>query len=143
MTMMHAENGIAIDVLKRQAIAKGNTDPVFTVSLVHQNSRVRRHIEPCNAKVAGDARCTSFTSRHLMLLKRLPGPVIVARTCLRRLSAISLVKSGRAPCGRALRANGSVRLRSDHLISIINATFGQASKMMTWRSCQPITVRFA
>lgn len=29
MTMMHAENGIAIDVLVAQALAKGNTDPVF------------------------------------------------------------------------------------------------------------------
>jgi dihydropyrimidinase len=29
MMMMHAENGIAIDVLREQAIARGDTDPVF------------------------------------------------------------------------------------------------------------------
>lgn len=29
MIMMHAENGIAIDVLVQQALAKGNTDPIY------------------------------------------------------------------------------------------------------------------
>ena len=56
MTMMHAENGIAIDVLRAQAIAKGNTDPVFhglTRPPELEGEATHRAVQL--AKVAGDA----------------------------------------------------------------------------------------
>ena len=55
MTMMHAENGIAIDV-RAQAIAKGNTDPVFhglTRPPELEGEATHRAVQL--AKVAGDA----------------------------------------------------------------------------------------
>ncbi len=56
MTMMHAENGIAIDVLRAQAIAKGDTDPVFhglTRPPELEGEATHRAVQL--AKVAGDA----------------------------------------------------------------------------------------
>ena len=84
MTMMHAENGIAIDVLRAQAIAKGNTDPVFHGLTRPPELEGEATHRPCSSPKSRETRCISFTSRHLMRLKRLPEPVIAARTCLRR-----------------------------------------------------------
>ena len=54
--MMHAENGIAIDVLRAQAIAKGDSDPVFhglTRPPELEGEATHRAVQL--AKVAGDA----------------------------------------------------------------------------------------
>ena len=62
-----------------------DTDPVFhglTRPPELEGEATHRAVQL--AKVRETRRCISFTSRHLMRLKRLPEPVIVARTCLRR-----------------------------------------------------------
>lgn len=56
LTMMHAENGLAIDVLRAQAIARGDTEPVFhglTRPSVLEGEATNRAVQL--ARVAGDA----------------------------------------------------------------------------------------
>lgn len=62
--MMHAENGTAIDVLVQQALARGDTDPVFhgtTRPAALEAEAVNRAI--ALADVAGGTPSTSCTSR--------------------------------------------------------------------------------
>ena len=65
MIMMHAENGIAIDVLVRQALARGETDPIYhgiTRPPELEAEATSRAI--ALAEVARTARSTSCTCRR-------------------------------------------------------------------------------
>lgn len=74
LIMMHAENGIAIDVLVEQALARGETDPRY-------HGEVRKALLEAEAthraiklaQVAG-APCTSCTSRRRRRWPSWPGP---------------------------------------------------------------------
>ena len=85
--MMHAENGIAIDVLVQQALARGETDPKYhglTRPSVLEGEATNRAI--VLAGVAATARCTSCTCRRRRRSRRWPqarheGRNVFAETC--------------------------------------------------------------
>ena len=63
MIMMHAENGIAIDVLVAQALARGETDPIYHgLTRPWETEEEATHRAIMLAQMAG-ARCTSCTCR--------------------------------------------------------------------------------
>ena len=76
LMMMHAENGIAIDVLVGQALARGDTRS--EVSRLHAsggNSSRRPHTAPSSSRVSpATFRCTSCTCPHRRRSKRCPAP---------------------------------------------------------------------
>ena len=64
MIMMHAENGIAIDVLVQQALARGETAPMYHGSPGPADPEAEAtHRAIMLAEIATDARCTSCTCR--------------------------------------------------------------------------------
>ena len=64
LIMMHAENGIAIDVLVEQALAGGETDPRYHGEVRHGAAGGRGHPPRHRARPGGGrARSTSCTSR--------------------------------------------------------------------------------
>ena len=87
MIMMHAENGIAIDVLVAQALARGDTDPIYhglTRPSALEGEATNRAI--VLAEVAGAARSTSCTCRRREALAavaaaRDAGRNVFAETC--------------------------------------------------------------
>ena len=112
--MMHAENGIAIDVLVAQALARGETDPKY--HSLHPAGRARgRGDEPRHPAGQGRrqrAACTSCTCRRRRRSRRSPRPATRARTCSpRRARSTSTCRSrtsspspaSRAPSGCARR----------------------------------------
>jgi dihydropyrimidinase len=79
MIMMHAENGIAIDVLIAQALARGDTDPIF-----HGITRP--------AELEGEA-----THRAIMLAKVAQAPLyIVHMSASEALSAVAAARNAGA-----------------------------------------------
>ena len=86
MVMMHAENGIAIDVLRDQAAAKGQTDPVF-----HGHTRPSRlegeatHRAIALASIAGAplyiVHLSAAESLEQVVLARDRGENVFAETC--------------------------------------------------------------
>ena len=83
MIMMHAENGIAIDVLVGQALARGETDPKY--HSLHPAGRRSRARPPTGRsswpRSPATCRCTSSTCRRRRRWRRSPRPATAARTC--------------------------------------------------------------
>ena len=80
MIMMHAENGIAIDVLVAQALARGETDPKYHGLTRPSSSRARRPTGPsCWPRSPATCRSTSCTCRRREALERWPRPATRAR----------------------------------------------------------------
>lgn len=63
LIMMHAENGIAIDVLVEQALARGETDPATTARYARPSSRPRPPTAPSSSRRSPARPSTSCTSR--------------------------------------------------------------------------------
>ena len=81
MIMMHAENGIAIDLLAQQAIERGETAPINHGSFVGPNSRARRPTAPSNSPKSVLRRSTSCTSPPARRSNRSPSHGARAPTC--------------------------------------------------------------
>lgn len=64
LIMMHAENGIAIDVLVEQALARGETDPASTARSARPCWRPRRPTGPSGSHRWPGRPCTWCTSRR-------------------------------------------------------------------------------
>ncbi len=62
LIMMHAENGIAIDVLVEQALARGETDPATTARSARPSSKPRPPTARSSSPRSPAPRCTSCTS---------------------------------------------------------------------------------
>jgi dihydropyrimidinase len=81
--MMHAENGIAIDVLREQAIKRGETDPIYHSLTRRPSPRPRRPTGPSPTPSWPDARSTWCTCRPRRRSPRWrrprPGPQRVRR----------------------------------------------------------------
>ena len=81
MIMMHAENGLAIDVLAEQAVERGETAPInhgYVRRSELEGEATYRAIQL--AKVAR-RRCTSCTCRPVKRSSRSPLPATRAPTC--------------------------------------------------------------
>ena len=115
MIMMHAENGIAIDVLVAQALARGETDPKYhALHPARPSSRARRPTGRSSwPRSPATCRCTSCTCRRRRRSRRSPRPATRARTCSpRRARSTSTCRSRTTSPSPASRApSGSARRR--------------------------------
>ena len=147
MIMMHAENGIAIDVLVAQALARGETDPVYhgyTRPSALEAEATHRAI--VLAEVAGDARSTSCTCPRREALEQVAaardaGRNVFAETCPQYLY-LTLEDQLGAPGFEGAKWVCSTPLRTAST-STTRTTCGRACAPTTWRSCPPTTARSA
>jgi dihydropyrimidinase len=133
MAMVHAENGLAIDVLVEQAVAAGNITPDF-------HSRTR---PPELEAEAGERLSTSFTCRVRMLLQKSELRVVAARMFLpRRVRSICTCrwKNTLAKAGQRERGT-SVRLRFVRVMNLIMQIYGKDCETMSWQLSVQTTVR--
>ncbi len=79
LIMMHAENGIAIDVLVEQALAAGHTDPATTATSARSPWRPRPPTAQSSSPGSPDPPSTSSTSPPTRPWKRSPPPA--TRAC--------------------------------------------------------------
>ena len=130
MIMMHAENGIAIDVLVAQALARGETDPKyhsFTRPAALEGEATHRAI--LLAKVAGNVPLyIVHMSASEALEPRSPRPATTARTCSPRPARSTSTCRSRttwpSPASRA--PSGCARRRCARSTSTTTATSGRA-----------------
>ncbi len=74
LIMMHAENGIAIDVLVEQALARGETDPASTARCARPSWRPRPPTAPSASPRSPALRCTWCTCPPPKRSPNSPGP---------------------------------------------------------------------
>ena len=145
MIMMHAENGIAIDVLVAQALARGETDPIhhgITRPAALEAEATNRAI--ALAEVAG-ARSTSSTCPRPRRWRRSPqardaGRNVFAETCPQYLY-LTLEDQLGAPGFEGAKWVCSTPLRASTRPT--SGTCGRACAATTSRSCRPTTARSA
>ena len=147
MIMMHAENGIAIDVLVQQALARGETDPIYhglTRPAALEAEATRRAI--ALAEVARD--CPLYIV-HLSASRRwrrwrrpaTPGRNVFAETCPQYLY-LTLEDQLGAPGFEGAKWVCSTPLRSKHESPPAGPVAGPAHAT-TCRSSRPTTARSA
>lgn len=134
LIMMHAENGIAIDVLVEQALARGETDPRY-------HGEVRKALLEAEAthraiklaQVAG-APCTSCTSRRWRRSPSWPGRVTRGST--------SSVRPARSTCSspRTTSRSPTSRARST---SAPPRCGPRSTRPSCGRACAPTTSRWS
>ena len=128
--MMHAENGIAIDVLVAQALARGETDPRFhslTRPAELEGEATHRAIQL--AKVAGNVPLYIVHMSASEALEEVAAARHRATTCsprpVRSTSTCRSRTSSRSPASRA--PSGCARHRCARSTSTITPTSGRAS----------------
>jgi hypothetical protein len=140
MIMMHAENGIAIDVLVQQALARGETDP--EVPQLHpavSRSRPRPRTAPsCSATSPATCRCTSCTCRPATRSTRSPPPATTGATCsprpARSTSTSPLEETLGSPASRAPSGCAAPRCVPDHDPDYIGQ-MGHGTRATCGRAC--------
>ena len=149
MIMMHAENGIAIDVLVAQALARGETDPRYHAAHpALRSSRPRRRTErSCSPRSRATCRSTSCTCRPATPSRRSRPPATPAERVRRDVPAVPVADPrGDARDARASRArSGSARRRCARRTTSTGTrpTCGAACARTSSRSCPPTTARSA
>ena len=128
--MMHAENGIAIDVLIAQALARGETDPKFHSFTRPAGARGRGH-QPGHPAGQGGRQRAALHRAHVGLARpsrRWPRPATAARTCSPRPARSTSTCRSRttwpSPASRA--PSGCARRRCAPSTSTTTATSGRA-----------------
>lgn len=145
LIMMHAENGIAIDVLVEQALAAGRTSPATTARSAANSSKPRPPTAPSNSPRSPAAPSTSSTSPPPPPSPNSPAPATTATPSSARpapstSSSPPTTSRRRAPtaskapstCAAPRCAPASTRRRS-----------GAACAPTTSRWCPPTTARSA
>ena len=142
--MMHAENGIAIDVLVAQALARGETDPRFHgLDAPRRCSRARRRTARSRSPGSPARRSTSCTSRPREALDRgrgraRPGPERVRRD----LPAVP-VPDRRGPRARGVRGREVRLLAAAARPASTRPSCGAGCAPTTCRSSRRTTARSA
>ena len=136
LTMMHAENGPAIDVLAEQLYQPGKTDPYYHgIARAWQMEEEATHRAIMLADLTG-RRSTSCTSAPSRPWSRSPPPATRAERLRRDLSAVSVPVAG----GAARRAR--LRGRQVGLLDAAAVPGGGPPGRTCGRRCGPTTCRW-
>ena len=140
--MMHAENGMVIDVLREQALQRGETDPRVPRPHPSGDHRgARRPTAPSPSPSWPAVRCTSSTWRPRRRWRRWPRPVTAGSTPSPRPVPSTSTSRSRSTC----RCPGSrepstcARRRSAAGPRATRTPCGAAWPPTTSRSCRPTT----
>ena len=147
MIMMHAENGPAIDVLVKQALDAGETDPIY-----HGITRPQELEGEATSRailLAGVAGNCPLYIVHLSASKALEavaaardiGRNVFAETCPQYLYLTPRGPARRAPASRA--PSGSARRRCAPSTTITSRPVAGPAHATTWRWSPPTTARSA
>jgi dihydropyrimidinase len=134
MIMMHAENGIAIDVLIAQALARGETDPIHHGLTRPPSWRARRPTGRSCSRRSPTARSTSSTCRRPRRCTPSRQPATQEPTSSPRRVRSTSTSTSRTTSARRVRGSGyvcSTPLRSKH----------KSHAKDLWQGCAPTTCR--
>ena len=141
LVMVHAENGDAIDVLVKQALAAGNTEPAATRSPGRRSSRARRRTARSSSRASPARRSTSSTSPARRPSSRSRARASRAGTSGARPARSTSSSTTRTSSGRTSRARSTSTRRRRATKENQERALGRGALGRRSRRSRPTTAR--